>query len=50
MRARALFVGTLGAFLLAVATPATAKPMFDQVQISGPGLGGSGLLNLPFSG
>ena len=44
MRARALFVGTLGAFLLAVATPATAKPMFDQVQISGPGLGGSGLL------
>ena len=43
MRARALFAGTVGVLLLAVATPAAAKAMIAQAQISGPGLGGGGL-------
>jgi len=43
MRARALFAGTVGVLFLAVATPAAAKAMIAEAQISGPGLGGGGL-------
>jgi hypothetical protein len=43
MRARALFAATVGALLLAVATPAAAKVMIAEAHISGPGLGGGGL-------
>jgi hypothetical protein len=43
MRPRALFAGTVGALLLAFATPAAAKVGIADVHISGPGLGGSGL-------
>jgi hypothetical protein len=43
MRARALFAVTVGALLLAVATPAAAKAMIAQAYISGPRLGGGGL-------
>jgi hypothetical protein len=43
MRARALFAATVGALLLAIATPAAAKVMIAEAHISGPGLGGGGL-------
>jgi hypothetical protein len=43
MRARALLVGTVGALLVAVATPAAAKWAIDAAHISGPGLEGGGL-------
>jgi hypothetical protein len=43
VRARALFAGTVGVLLLAVAPPAAAKATIAQAQISGPGLGGGGL-------
>jgi hypothetical protein len=43
MRARALFAGTVGALLLAIATPAAAKAMIAEAHIGGPGLGGGGL-------
>jgi hypothetical protein len=43
MRARALFAGTAGALLLAVASPAAAKVMIAVAHIRGPGLGGGGL-------
>ncbi len=38
MRARALFAATVGVLLLAVAAPAAAKVVLDEVRISGPGL------------
>ncbi|HEU4527610.1 MAG TPA: hypothetical protein VFT80_06770 [Actinomycetota bacterium] len=38
MRARALFAATVGVLLLAVAVPAAAKVVIDEVRISGPGL------------
>jgi hypothetical protein len=40
---RALFAWTVGALFLAVATPAAAKPTFDEARINGPGLGGRGV-------
>jgi hypothetical protein len=40
MRARALFAATVGALVLAVATPAVAKVVIDDVRISGPALEG----------
>jgi hypothetical protein len=43
MRSRALFAWTVGALFLAVATPAAAKPTFDEAHIKGPGLGGRGV-------
>jgi hypothetical protein len=43
MRARALFAATVGALLLAVATPAAAKVMIAEAHMSGPGLGRGGL-------
>jgi len=43
MRSRALFAWTLGALFLARATPAAAKPTFDEAHINGPGLGGRGV-------
>jgi hypothetical protein len=43
IRSRALFAWTVGALFLGVATPAAAKPTFDQAHINGPGLGGRGV-------
>ncbi|MGH2724891.1 MAG: hypothetical protein ACRDI0_11645 [Actinomycetota bacterium] len=43
MKARALFVGTVGALLLAVASPAAAKLTIAEGHVRGPGLGGGGL-------
>jgi hypothetical protein len=43
MRPRALFVGTVGALLLAVATPAVAKVGIAKAHINGPGLVDDGL-------
>jgi hypothetical protein len=43
MGARALFAASVGALVLAVATPATAKVMIAEAHISGPGLRGGGL-------
>src|SRR5919108_5302348 len=42
MSARALFAGTAGALLLAVASPAAAKVGIAVAHIRGPGLGGGG--------
>jgi len=39
MRARALFAGTVGALLLAVATTAAAKSMIAEAQHQRPGIG-----------
>jgi hypothetical protein len=39
MRPRALFALTVEALFLAGATPAAAKPTFDEARISGPDLG-----------
>lgn len=43
MRARALFPATVCVLLLAVAVPAAAKVVIDEVRISGPGLDGGTL-------
>jgi hypothetical protein len=43
MRTRALFAGTIGVLLLAIASPGAAKVMIAKAHISGPGLEGGGL-------
>jgi hypothetical protein len=43
VRARALFVGTVGMLLLAIPSPGVAKSMIVEAHIGGPGLGGGGL-------
>jgi hypothetical protein len=47
MRARALFATTVGVLVLAIATPAAAKVVIDDVRISGPGLEGGLRISAP---